>query len=157
MTCRWLMLPVLGVLFAAVPFVADADDARDEAIRKDRQQIEGTWRIVTLVVNGNKSAGEDARKLSVVNRADGTWRLLSEGQEVSRGTTMIDPTEKPKRIDIVTSEGDAKGQVHPGIYELGENTRRLCFAPPGKKRPTEFVSAPDSDHIYVVFEREKSP
>jgi hypothetical protein len=29
-----------------------ADDTKDEAIKKDRKQIEGTWRVVGLEVNG---------------------------------------------------------------------------------------------------------
>jgi len=53
-------------------------------------------------------------------------------------------------------EGDGKGDHYLGIYELGEKTRKMCFAPPGKERPTEFTSMPDNEHILVTFEREKA-
>jgi uncharacterized protein (TIGR03067 family) len=144
---------VVGVLLAAFAGLAAADDAKDEAIKKDRKQIEGTWRIVALEIDGNKSAEEDAKKLSVVNGSDGTWTLRSEGQQISKGTSTFDPTKKPKTIDFTVTEGEGIGNQYRGIYELGEKTRKLCFAPPGKDRPTEFASAPGSEHILVSFER----
>lgn len=85
-TCFYT-LSVIGLLLTTT--FATADDAKDEAIKKDRKQIEGTWGIVALEVNGNKAMEEDARKLTVVNGADGTWSLYSEGKEVSKGTSTI--------------------------------------------------------------------
>jgi uncharacterized protein (TIGR03067 family) len=110
--------------------------------------------FVALEINGNKSADEDAKKLSVVNGSDGTWTLRSEGQQISKGTSTFNPTKKPKTIDFTVTEGEGIGNQYRGIYELGEKTRKLCFAPPGKERPTEFASAPGSEHIFVTFERE---
>jgi uncharacterized protein (TIGR03067 family) len=157
----WLRFPraavcaLLGACaFAAVPGVA-ADDAKQQAIAKDRQQIAGTWRIVALEVNGNPANPDDARKLTVINGPDGTWRLLSSGKEIAKGTNQFDPTQKPKTIDFQATEGAGQGQVYQGIYELGENTRRLCFSPPGKPRPKEFASPAGSEHILVRLEREK--
>ena len=147
---------VVGVFLTAITTIAYADDAKDEAIKKDQKLIEGTWRIVALEVNGNKAGEEDARKLSVVNGSDGTWRLLSEGKEISKGTSTIDPTKKPKTLDFTATEGEGKGNQYLGIYELGEKTRKMCFAPPGKDRPTEFTSTPGSEFILVTFEREKA-
>jgi uncharacterized protein (TIGR03067 family) len=136
--------------------ISFADDAKDEAIKKDRKKIEGTWRIVALEINGNKASEEDAKKLTVVNGVDGSWSLNSEGNEVSQGTSTIDPTKKPKTIDLTPTVGDEKGKQFLGIYEVGENTRRLCFAPLGKERPTEFSSTSGSEHILVTFERVKA-
>jgi len=146
-------LLVMGVLLTAI---ASADDATDEAIKKDRKQIEGTWRVVALEVNGNKAKEEDAKKLTVINGSDGTWSLHDEEKEISKGTSSIDPTKKPKTIDFTPTEGAGTGNQYLGIYELGQKTRKMCFAPPGKGRPTEFSSMPGSEHILVTFEREKA-
>ena len=156
MKISYFSLIVIGAFLMATTTVACANDAKDEAIKKDRKLIEGTWRIVALEVNGNKAGEEDARKLSVVNGSDGTWRLLSEGKEISKGTSTIDPTKKPKCLDFTTTEGEEKGKPYLGIYELGEKTRKMCFAPPGKERPTEFITTAGSEHILVTFEREKA-
>jgi uncharacterized protein (TIGR03067 family) len=151
----FLSLPFLGVLLAAIGTMAAADDAKDAAIKKDQKQIEGTWRVVTLEVNGSRAMDEDAKKITVINGSDGTWRLHSEGKEVGKGTSTIDPTKKPKTIDLTPTEGEGKGKPYLGIYELGEKARKLCFAPPGKQRPTEFSSTPGSEIILVTFERER--
>lgn len=145
---------IVGLFITATGATVFADDAKDAAIKKDRKQIEGTWRIVALEVNGNKAEEQDARKLTVVNGSDGTWSLRSEGKEISKGTTMIDPTQQRKTIDITPNDGGGKDNLYLGIYELGDKTRKLCFAPPGKPRPTDFASASGSDHILVIFERE---
>lgn len=146
----------VGVMLTAIATSGTAEQSNDELVKKDHKQIEGTWRVVALDVNGNKSTEADARKLTVVNGSDGTWSLCSEGKEIIKGTSTIFPTQKPKIIDFTPTEGDQKGQVHLGIYVLDEKTRKLCFAPPGKARPTEFSSTPGSDHILVMFEREKA-
>ena len=135
---------------------AAADDAKDEAIKKDRQQIHGTWQVTALTVNGNEAVEEDARKITVVNGDDGTWSVRSEGNEISKGTSTFDPTKKPKTIDFTAAEGGGEGDRYLGIYQLGKDNRKLCFAPTGKDRPTEFSSTPENQHILVTFERIKS-
>lgn len=136
--------------------IAAADDAKDAAIKKDRKQIEGTWRVVALEVNGNKASAEDAKKITVVNGTDGTWSLFNDGKLISKGPSTIDPLAKPKIIDFRPTEGEGKGELHLGIYELSDKTRKLCFAPPGKQRPTTFSSKPGSEHILVTFSRQDS-
>jgi len=151
-----LRFQIVGMmLIAGSGLLAATDDAKDQAIKKDRKQIAGTWRIVALEVNANKAKEEDAKKLTVVNGSDGTWSLLSEGKVISKGTSTFDPTKKPKTIDFTPTEGEGKGKEFLGIYELGAKTRKMCFAPAGKERPTEFSSMSDSGHILVTFEREK--
>jgi len=156
MRSSYLGTLVGGIILTAIATIATADDAKDAAIKKDHEQIEGTWRITSLVDNGNKSMEEDAKKLTVVNGSDGTWSLRDEDKEISKGASTIDPTKKPKTIDFTPTVGEDKGNLHLGIYELGEKARKLCFARPGKDRPTEFASKPGSEHILVTFEREKT-
>lgn len=144
------------VLGSAVLATAAApDDAPQQAIEKDRQQIAGTWQVVSLVIDGNQAADQDARKLTVVNGTDGTWSLRLEGQEITKGTSTFDPTKKPKTIDFTVTEGESKGESYRGIYELGESTRKMCFAPAGEERPSEFTARPGTQHISVKFERVK--
>lgn len=153
-----MLRSLCGLLIVGVSLttIANADDAKDEAIKKDRKRIEGTWQITSLESSGDKSKDEDLKKLTVVNGDDGTWSLRSEGKEISKGTSTFDPTQKPKTIDFTPTEGGAKGDQFLGIYEFRKNVRKLCFAPSGKDRPTEFSSTPDNQQILVTFEREKT-
>jgi uncharacterized protein (TIGR03067 family) len=146
-------MQLIGILLTAI---ASADDAKDEAIKKDRQRIEGTWQVTSLTVNGNKAKDEDTKKITVINGSDGTWSVRYDGKEISKGTSTFDPTKKPKTIDFTPTEGDAKDDVFHGIYRLGKNARKLCLAPSGKDRPTEFSSTPENQYILVTFERVKA-
>lgn len=151
----YLFLGALALLMSMTT-LASADDAKEAAIKKDHKLIEGTWRIKTLEVNGNKAGDADATKFTVVNGSDGTWSLHSEGNEVAKGTSTIDPTQKPRTIDFIPASGQDQGQTLLGIYELKKNTRKLCFAPAGRNRPTEFSSTAENQHILVTFERVKA-
>src|SRR5258708_101522 len=97
---RSLGVLVVSVLLTAIAAIASAGDAKDAAIKKDRKKIEGTWRVVALVVDGDKAMAEDAKKFMVINGSDGTWSLHSEDKETNKGTSTIDPTKKPKTIDF---------------------------------------------------------
>lgn len=92
----------------------------------------------------------------MVNGDDGTWSVVSEGKEISEGTSTFDSTKKPKTIDFTPTEGGGKGDHFLGIYQLGKNTRKLCFAPSDKDRPTEFSSTAENQHILVTLKRVKS-
>jgi uncharacterized protein (TIGR03067 family) len=154
---RTLLLPLLGIasILAVASLLTAADESKEDAIKKDRKKYEGTWRVVSLEINGNKSAEEDAKKITVVNKEDSRWILQVDGQEITEGTSEIDPTKKPKTIDFMPTEGEGKGKIYLGIYELGDDTRKLCYAEPGQERPTEFSAPAGSRHTLVVFKREK--
>ena len=51
--------------------ISSAEDSKDEAIKKDRKQLEGTWSVVALEVDGNIAGAEDVKKITVVIGADG--------------------------------------------------------------------------------------
>ena len=59
----------------------------------------------------------------------------------------------PKTIDFEITSDDGKGQMLLGIYEIGEQTRRLCLRPPGEWRPGEFNADPGTRAIMMSFER----
>ena len=146
-----LLFVVIGLLFTVSP--TTAGDAKDEAIKKDRKKYEGTWQVVALEVDGNKLPEEDAKKFTVVNEADGKWAIEVEGKVIARGTSEIDPTKKSKAVDLTVTEGDNKGQTVLGIYEFGDDTRKVCLGQPDKGRPTEFSSKAGGGHILAVLKR----
>ena len=127
----------------------------DEAIKKDRQLYAGTWQAVSAEANGNKVSEEDAKKIIVINKEDGTWTLQVEGKVVARGTSKIDPAKKPKMIDLTETEGEDKGKTFLGIYEVKKDSRKVCLAESGKERPTEFKTAQDSGLLLIVMKRQK--
>ena len=151
---RWLAPLGFASLFVVTSLTAAADD-KEKAIKEDRKKYEGTWQVVSLEVDGNKAADEDAKKITVVNEADGKWAIEVEGKIIARGTSQIDPTKKPRAADLTVTEGDGKGQTVLGIYEFGEDSRKVCLAPAGKARPAEFSSTAANGHVLAVLKRMK--
>ena len=142
----------LVALTLAAPSLA-AEPSSDDPIRRDRRLYAGTWQVTAIENNGEKSAEDDVKRLTVVNDDAGGWTLLRDGVEVVHGTSRIDAEASTKTIDFeITSDG-GKGQLLLGIYEIGERTRRLCLRPPGEWRPGEFTAGTGTRAILMSFER----
>ena len=127
----------------------------DDPIEKERKIYQGTWKVVAFESDG-KAVDENAfKKLTFINKADGSWSIESEGKEISSGKSDIDPTKKLKTIDFMPTLGVFSGNEYLGIYELDKDTRKICFAEKDKGRPNEFSSPAGSGHFLMKFEREK--
>jgi uncharacterized protein (TIGR03067 family) len=145
-----------GIAFAvALAAVASAQRLPAVAGVQDSATLVGTWRAVSIEANGNASRPEDAAKIKVVNTGDGGWTIFAEGKMVAKGTNELLPGSVPKGIDFVVTEtpDGATARRHQGIYELQQDTRRLCFAGVDAARPTAFAAPKGSGHVLVTLER----
>jgi uncharacterized protein (TIGR03067 family) len=144
-------------LFLSVVSLLAAEDAKDDAIKKERMKFFGEWQVVALEIDGNQVKGEDVKKFKVVNGADGTWNISIEGEIKLQGTSEMDPTKEPKTVDLTVTEGDTKGETMLGVYEFsdGNDTRKVCFAKPGDERPGEFTAPAGSGRMLAVLKRIK--
>ena len=69
------------------------------------------------------------------------------------GVLRLDAGKVPKELRLVLDEG----QTVEEIYDLNENTLRVCYPIRGGRRPRDFKTAPQSDLSLVVYERESRP
>ena len=129
-------------------------DSKDD-VKKDRKKLEGTWQVVTEVVDGNDRPEDEVKNLKVFFDADGNWRAENDGKVIFKGTSVIDPSKKPKEIDETITTGPNKGKVFSAIYEIDDDHHKICFAASGKGRPTAFSSLNGSGHLLQVWKREK--
>ena len=130
-----------------------AATADDKAEKDELDKLNGTWKGVSVVEDGKEmpKAEAEAVRLTVTGEK---YMLKLRDQDIE-GTHKLDPTKKPKQIEAVRTKGPEKGQKMVGIYELDGDTFKVCFAAPGKDRPTEFKSAAGSGHRLLVLKREK--
>jgi uncharacterized protein (TIGR03067 family) len=142
---RCLLVVGVGLLLAA----ADAG----EEVKKELAKFEGTWKLVSLETEQNK-LGEDALKDFRLKIEGDKFTAVENSGEV-HGTFKVDPTKKPKTIDITMKEGPMKDKTMLGIYELDADTYKLCGDMQGKSRPTEFAVKPGSGFVLEVLKREK--
>jgi uncharacterized protein (TIGR03067 family) len=148
----------LVALFCAVGFAASggsgtlADDKAD--LEKEVRKFQGIWTFESSETGGKKlSAGELKGFLLTF---EGNKHTVKKGDEVIQvGTQKLDPSKSPKAIDVTMTEGPNKGRVMLGIYEFDGDMLKVCFDPQGKRRPTEFKSAPGSANFVNVHKRVK--
>jgi uncharacterized protein (TIGR03067 family) len=142
---------------ALVPWFgqAIAADASKDAVRKELAKFEGTWRFVSVEVEGAKLPEEQVKKSGkMVIR--GNQFAVPAGGATYRGTFKVDVSSKPKRIDATFTDGPDKGKTFLGIYELEGDTYKVCLGMPGKPRPKAFVAKAGSGHVLEVLKREKA-
>jgi uncharacterized protein (TIGR03067 family) len=142
----FLLLLVAGLLIGA-------QDRKDEAVQKEYAKLTGTWKIVSVEVEGAKPEEDFLKNARLVVKGDKF--TFKRGDLSNGGTYKVDVTAKPKTIDITYTEGPEKGKTLLGIYDLEGDTGKICIALPGNDRPKEFVSKPGSGHVLEVLKREK--
>jgi uncharacterized protein (TIGR03067 family) len=148
----------LVVLFCAVGFTASggsgtlADDKAD--LEKEVRRFQGTRTFESSKTGGKELPASELNGVIVIFVGD--KHTVKKGDEVIQiGTQKLDPSKSPKTIDVTMTEGPNKGMVMLGIYEIDEDTLKVCFDPQGKKRPTEFKSPPGSENFVNVHKRIK--
>ncbi len=67
-----------------------------------------------------------------------------------------DPAATPKGMSITGRQGPNAGKAFPAIYDLGEDTLRICHDLSGVKRPAEFKTRPGAKLFLVTYRRQKS-
>jgi uncharacterized protein (TIGR03067 family) len=135
----WLAVGVAALTTAA----ALSDTAGDEVKR-----LAGAWVI--------RSATRDGATLNhlkggqVVFAGDKLTIKPAVGDDETV-TYKIDPSRKPKAIDLDPKSERLKADLGKAIYELDGDTLKLCIGPPDK-RPTGFA---DKDAALLVLTRKK--
>jgi uncharacterized protein (TIGR03067 family) len=145
----------LAAIFCAAFFAASGIQADDKAdLEKEVKKFQGTWTIESSVTGGTELPADQLKGLVVV--FEGDKHSVKKGDDVLQvGTQKLDPSKSPKTIDVTMTEGPSKGTVMLGIYEFDGDTLKVCFDSEGKKRPTEFKSAPGSQTFVNVHKRVK--
>ena len=145
----------LVALFCVIGFAASgtlADDKTD--LEKEVRKFQGTWTFESCEAGGQKLPADALKGLILT--FEGDKHTVKKGDEVIQiGTQKLDPSKSPKAIDVTMTGGPNKGQVMLGIYEIDGDTLKVCFDPQGKKRPTEFKSAPGSENFVNIHKRVK--
>ncbi len=148
----------LGLIIAIsllVPALAQAQDAK-----KDQEQLQGTWKMVSREFMGKKASDEEIKKLNtkIVVKGDTitVWSQDAGTDEVvSEVKFKLDPTTKPKSLDFTMTSGPTKGQTAVAIYELEGDSLKVCYAVGEAKRPTQFAAANNTEWVLLSYKREK--
>jgi uncharacterized protein (TIGR03067 family) len=125
--------------------LADQDLACQEAVRRDRERLQGNWRFV---------AGQREAQLTV--HGDRFTMRFRNG-DVYHGKLTVNPRHRPRAMDLHIEDGPAPfpGLTALAIYQFDGDHLIWCPSPPGQpERPRAF---PHDDHgrLCLIFRREK--
>jgi len=135
-------------LTLSLPCLSRGDDAKDDA-----KSMAGTW-LLSAAELGGEIFPDEARKTIKLVIDDGKY-AVTVGKNSDRGTVKLDPLKKPKQMDIIGTEGPNKGKTIFAIYEMTDDTLRICYDLGGKARPSEFKTSKDTKLFLVTYKREK--
>jgi uncharacterized protein (TIGR03067 family) len=143
MKLRFLLMLAVGL--------AIAGDEAKEAAKKELDDLQGDWLLVSAMRDGKDMPQDMVKALKNAIKGD-QFTITCDGKTLEEGTLKLDTTKKPKQIDMAIGEG--KPTVL-GIYQLTGDSYRLCYARPGKDRPKEFSAREGTGCTLSVWQRAK--
>ncbi len=118
----------------------------------DLNRLQGTWRVVSLELDGRPVPGEAIGESRIV--IEGT-RFTSVGMAAAyEGTFECDDRRTPKTFDLLFTAGPEQGNRNLGIYTLDRTRWTMCLATRGSERPARFVTEGGSGIALQTLERE---
>src|ERR1019366_3135909 len=130
----------------ALLFVALAQPGVEEKAKKDLEQMQGTWEMHALEING---------KDVPVNKLEGTL-LLIKGDEYRTKIKdkllfgfrlKLDPSKDPKELDMIQKQPDGSEKVIKGIYTFEKDVFKMCRGlDASQERPSQFGTWPDTNY-----------
>lgn len=118
-------------------------------VHSDNMLIQGKWIVVSSESDGKKSE----QPVGAVITVDGIHMTSRYKDKAYKDRYEIDPTKKPKWIDITRSGDDDEILKFRGIYFIEGHTLTICHAKPGDKRPTEFATKLGDKRSIAVMKR----
>src|SRR5437868_11086988 len=105
---------VLVVLAAGL--LLGADNPKGEA-KKDQDKLQGEWTLESGTREGTEIPEDIAKSLKRTIKDDG-FSVTRDGQALNKGTFKLDPSKKPKAIDITIKRDGQEDQLSLGSYEF---------------------------------------
>jgi uncharacterized protein (TIGR03067 family) len=119
--------------------------------KKDTAKFQGTWTVDTLTYDGK----EHKLKFNIVFKGnDGTVKNNEKVQnEYAKIKFKLDPSSKPRSMDITITDGSQTDSTMKGIYEWKDDELRICAKVFGTERPKEFDAPEGSSTVLLVLKR----
>jgi internalin A len=149
-----MRIPHSVLLIFLIALLLAAEDPTDDAAKKEREKLAGTWKVISAERDGQPD--KVSKDAVTTYAADGKFSVKFGDGSSGKGTYTLDPRKNPKAIDFTMDSDPDEGKPHKGIYLLDGDTLKICRSDPGKPRPKEFATKTDSGHVLFVLTREKA-
>jgi uncharacterized protein (TIGR03067 family) len=131
---------------------AAADDAA-----KEKEKLKGLWQAVSMEANGQQAPADQVKRFQV--RFKGDRVVFSPEADNREHTFEVDPSAKPKAMDLIPGDGQAKGKkLAIAIYKFDGDKLIICIDKEAQtgKRPTQFETAGSDGLVLITLDRVKT-
>lgn len=125
--------PALLAVFV-VALASGADSPKEYNDAATVAGIDGTWRLVSLEVDGRPERFESRGTLTY-------WAGRFTWPDGSRGTYRIDPSTNPAQLDETASAPEVVVPIWRNLYQRNGDTLRIACTLDQTIRPTSFAAA----------------
>jgi uncharacterized protein (TIGR03067 family) len=130
-----------------------AGQGESELARKDRERMQGKWKVLAAESRGEKVPAKDLEDLILLFEDD-TIQVTEGGKTQKKYRFKLNPERKPREIDFTYTAGPKKGQTDRGIYQFQGDRLTFCIQEnKDELRPREFATEADTGLFLVVLER----
>ena len=149
------MRRVTAGLVLAAALMGIGASPKEDASKKDLERMQGDWAAASMVRDGEALPEDDAQALFRTVKDD-QYTVFRFRTPAGKGTFKVDATKEPRAIDFLPDGNVTGGKPLLGVYEWqGPDRYRVCFAPPGEERPTDFACKKGSNQTLTVWRRER--
>ncbi len=148
---KFPMIVATSLFVVALAAGARYDD--DEKVKKVLGEMTGTWIPSAAELDGEGLPKRVFETIKLVIKDE--KYTVTVGEQVDEGTVTLDLESDPTGMEIKGTKGPNDGKTIPAIYELKDDTLKVCYNLEGKKRPKEFKTTAGSKHYMVTYKREK--
>ena len=120
------------VVFTCCLGVSAAQDAK-----KEMTALQGSWKVVDYKGPEEAFAKEFKSKGKIIFDGDKLTIMIGD-IKLGEATYKLDPSKKPKHIDVIPTEGANKDKAMLGIYALDGDKLTIFSHDDEKVRPKEF-------------------
>jgi uncharacterized protein (TIGR03067 family) len=130
----------IGLLLAGSGLLSAAGPSHEECVRNELKRLEGSWKLLSTVVDGKPLTLEESGEPTAV--IAGT--TMTTGKDLTALISVEPPTTVPGAggIELVIVRGPVKGQVLKGVYRLADDMLTLCYGD-AQSRAEEVFKAHD--------------
>ena len=114
------------------------DEPKKDAVKDEVKKFAGTWKLVAANIDNQEKDADEVKTASLI--VEGDTFTLKIGNELHKGKFTVDPSKKPKTIDVEFTEGMLKNSKVLGVYQIDGKKRTSCFAVTDMERPTEVAA-----------------
>jgi uncharacterized protein (TIGR03067 family) len=126
-----------------------------ELVRKDRERLQGTWKVIAAETGGEKVPAKDLAEMFLIFEDDTIQVRENKKVQVSY-RFKLDPERKPKEINFTYTSGPKKDRTDRGIYLFQGERLTFCIQEdPLAPRPKVFDTESEGKLSLVVLERLK--